>query len=332
MGKRRESLIVHQTKYKGASCALSSCLGLGYIRRCMRPSPSNLKERILQPFSFVWFLVVADPGVKAQPIGCARLRSPPIPPCARIRLVAPAYGRPRYHPAQGSGWLRSLTIANHYRPAKGSFARFPSGASLNATMQFTLLPSELEQNLSFSGADCDVRHSIVSGFLPLIDWERRSMQSCNSRSYPRNSDKISLSRAQNTSLRHFTVLQLFDMDFDGTRIPRRCCARLKNFKRRSTFAVCLSFLDFAVCLWRMLERRGVAEPLVYSSTRHSAIFQKSIFIYVMQTKIACVFSACYNILKMLNNQIYNDCLATIKILRKNFSVNLIFCCTALFCG
>ena len=50
--------------------------------------------------------------------------------------VAPAYGRHRYH------------------PAKGSFARFPSGASLNATMQFTLLPSQLGQNLSFSGADC----------------------------------------------------------------------------------------------------------------------------------------------------------------------------------
>ena len=114
--------------------------------------------------------------------------------------VAPACGRHRYHPAKGSGWLRSLTIANHYRPAKGSFARFPSGASLNATMQFTLLPSELEQNLSFSGADCDVRHSIVSGFLPLIDWERRSMQPCNSRSYPWNSDKISLSRAPTASL------------------------------------------------------------------------------------------------------------------------------------
>ena len=51
------------------------------------------------------------------------------------RLVAIAYDRHRY------------------RPAKGYFARFPSGASLNATMQFTLLPSELGQNLSFSGAD-----------------------------------------------------------------------------------------------------------------------------------------------------------------------------------
>ena len=61
-----------------------------------------------------------------------------------------------------AGWLRSLTIANHYHPAKGSFARFPSGASLNATMQFTLLPSELGQNLSFSGADCDIHHSTVS--------------------------------------------------------------------------------------------------------------------------------------------------------------------------
>ena len=113
--------------------------------------------------------------------------------------------------------------------------------------------------------------------LPDFRRERRSMQPCNSRSCPRNSDKISLSRAQNTSLRHFTVLQLFDMDFDGTRIPRRSCAKLKNFKRRSTFAVCLSFLDFAVCLWRVLERRGEAEPLVYSSTRHSAQFTFCLF-------------------------------------------------------
>ena len=66
--------------------------------------------------------------------------------------LRPLGGRHRYHPAKGSGWLRSLTIANHYHPAKGSFARFPSGASLNATMQFALLPSELGQNLSFSGA------------------------------------------------------------------------------------------------------------------------------------------------------------------------------------
>ena len=73
--------------------------------------------------------------LRKDPIGCARLRSPPLPPCERILLVAPAYGRHRYH------------------PAKGSFARFPSGASLNAIMQFTLLPSELGQNLSFSGVD-----------------------------------------------------------------------------------------------------------------------------------------------------------------------------------
>ena len=82
----------------------------------------------------------------------------------RAFSVAPAYGRHRYHPAKGSGWLRSLTIANHYHPAKGSFARFPSGASLNATMQFTLLPSELGQNLSFSGADC----ALTNVFLQLL--------------------------------------------------------------------------------------------------------------------------------------------------------------------
>ena len=65
-------------------------------------------------------------------------------------------------------------------------------------------------------------------FLFLIDRERRSMQQCNSRSYPRNSDKISLSRAQNTSLRHFAVSQVSVIDFDGTRIPRRGCARQKS--------------------------------------------------------------------------------------------------------
>ena len=81
-----------------------------------------------------------------------------------------------------AGWLRPLTVApvttlrkdpvgcarlavaNRYHPAKGSFARFPSGASLNAIMQFTLLPSELGQNLSFSGADCDIHRYTVSRF------------------------------------------------------------------------------------------------------------------------------------------------------------------------
>ena len=59
----------------------------------------------------------------------------------------------------------SVAIAcgrHRYHPAKGSFARFPSGVSLNATMQFTLLPSELGQNLSFSGADCDIHRYTVS--------------------------------------------------------------------------------------------------------------------------------------------------------------------------
>ena len=45
---------LHQTEYKGASCALSSCFGLGYIRLCMRPSSSHLKGRNLQPFCSVW--------------------------------------------------------------------------------------------------------------------------------------------------------------------------------------------------------------------------------------------------------------------------------------
>ena len=32
----------------------------------------------------------------------------------------------------------------------------------------------------------------------------------------------------------------------------------------------LSFALFRLPIWRVLERRGAAEPLVYSSTRHSA--------------------------------------------------------------
>ena len=65
-------------------------------------------------------------------------------------------------PRRDSYWLRPLGGRHRYHPAKGSFARFPSGASLNATMQFTLLPSELGQNLSFSGANYIVQHSTVS--------------------------------------------------------------------------------------------------------------------------------------------------------------------------
>ena len=33
----------------------------------------------------------------------------------------------------------------------------------------------------------------------------------------------------------------------------------------------LSFALFRLLIWRVLERRGAADPLVYSSTRHSAI-------------------------------------------------------------
>ena len=36
------------------------------------------------------------------------------------------------------------------------------------------------------------------------------------------------------------------------------------------FPYALSFALFRLPIWRVLERRGAAEPLVYSSTRHSA--------------------------------------------------------------
>ena len=44
------------------------------------------------------------------------------------------------------------------------------------------------------------------------------------------------------------------------------------------------FALFRLPIWRMLERRGVAEPLVYSSTRHSAIFANSSLIYLLTLK------------------------------------------------
>ena len=179
--------------------------------------------------------VAPDTTLRKDPVGCDRLRSLTITTLRKDLL--PDFRRER----------RSMQQCNSRfyprNPDKISLSRAP-------TTIYIILP--------------------FRWFLFLIDRGRRSMQQCNSRFYPRNSDKISLSRAQNKSLRHFTVLQLFDMDFDGTRIPMRGCARLKNFKRRLPVPVrlCVSFLLF--CLWRVLERRGEAEPLVYSSTRHSA--------------------------------------------------------------
>ena len=48
----------------------------------------------------------------------------------------------------------------------------------------------------------------------------------------------------------------------------------------------LSFALFRLPIWRVLERRGAAEPLVYSSTRHSAKFT---FDYVVCLKFIGVF-------------------------------------------
>ena len=66
--KRSESLEVHQTEDKGASCTISSCLRLGYIRLCMRPSPSHSKGRNLQHFCSVWVERVRLSAYKALPM------------------------------------------------------------------------------------------------------------------------------------------------------------------------------------------------------------------------------------------------------------------------
>ena len=54
IGHGFESHYLHQTAYKGASCALFACLALGHVRLCTLPSRSHLKVPNLQPFSAVW--------------------------------------------------------------------------------------------------------------------------------------------------------------------------------------------------------------------------------------------------------------------------------------
>ena len=44
----------------------------------------------------------------------------------------------------------------------------------------------------------------------------------------------------------------------------------KRFSGDRPFPCALSSALFRLPIWRVLERRGAAEPLVYSSTRHSA--------------------------------------------------------------
>lgn len=57
-------------------------------------------------------------------------------------------------------------------------------------------------------------------------------------------------------------------------------------QRRPPVPVRFEFRLVPLLLWRVLERRGVAEPLVYSSTRHSAKFT---FDYVVCLKFIDVF-------------------------------------------
>ena len=44
----------------------------------------------------------------------------------------------------------------------------------------------------------------------------------------------------------------------------------KRFSGDRPFSCALSSALFRLPIWRVLERRGAAEPLVYSSARHSA--------------------------------------------------------------
>ena len=58
---------------------------------------------------------------------------------------------------------------------------------------------------------------------------------------------------------------------------RRIRADRQAVQRRTPVPVRFEF-RLVPLLWRVLERRGVAEPLVYPSTRHSAIFNLSIIL------------------------------------------------------
>ena len=55
-----------------------------------------------------------------------------------------------------------------------------------------------------------------------------------------------------------------------TRVYMKHGRIVKRFSGDRPFPCALSFALFRLPIWRVLERRGVAEPLVSSSTRHSA--------------------------------------------------------------
>lgn len=55
----------------------------------------------------------------------------------------------------------------------------------------------------------------------------------------------------------------------------------------------LSFALFRLLIWRVLERRGAAEPLVYSSTRHSAIFSFGICFYLKKFALSVILLISY---------------------------------------
>ena len=57
----------------------------------------------------------------------------------------------------------------------------------------------------------------------------------------------------------------------------------------------LSFALFRLPIWQVLERRGAAEPLVYSSTRHSAIFSFGIRFYLKKYLIFAIIIYIYGL-------------------------------------
>ena len=83
-----------------------------------------------------------------------------------------------------------------------------------------------------------------------------------------------LAKAEGLHTRHDYIMHGVHAVVFRARFAARQDSRLgriaKRFSGDRPFPCALSFALFRLPIWRVLERRGVAEPLVYSSTRHSA--------------------------------------------------------------
>ena len=77
--------------------------------------------------------------------------------------------------------------------------------------------------------------------------------------------KVSRKRCQ------FQIKNSYKMALKLRSLPHREYGRIaKRFSGERPFSCALSFALFRLSIWRVLERRGAAEPLVYSSIHHSA--------------------------------------------------------------